>query len=181
MADIDGPGHDDFFTPSTLAQHEVPLGALAPGFAAVLPSQHEAFDLPQCPSQAPAHWHAESWAGRVAMPRRNWSLILSTHRPQWALPGFTAFDAAIHCSSVNSTTGGGITPFSMAHTSRSCSEWQQQCVQHSVAEAHPQPHDSQGNRSPLNCPIHPVITRGAGSTPSVETRYTASRSSETPA
>lgn len=68
----------------------------------------------------------------------------STHKTQWADLDLTAFAAAIHCSSLNSTAAGGITPFSIAHTSRCCSVWQQQCVQHSVADAHPQPQDSHG-------------------------------------
>jgi len=63
----------------------------------------------------------------------------STHITQWALPALTSLAAAIHCSSLNLTIGGGITPFSIAHTNRSCSEWQQQLVQHSLAETHPHP------------------------------------------
>jgi hypothetical protein len=78
--------------------------------------------------------------------------------------------AAIHCSSLNCTKSGGKTPFSMAQTSLSCSEWQQQCVQHSVAEAQPQPQDSHGNRSPLKWPNHPIMTRGEGIAPNDATR-----------
>jgi hypothetical protein len=98
---------------------------------------------------------------------------------QCALPGFTAFAAAIHCSSLNSTTGGGITPLEIAHTSRWCSVWQQQCVQHSVADAHPQPQFSQGYRSPATCPNHPMTTRGEGITPNDATKYTDKSTSET--
>lgn len=80
----------------------------------------------------------------VATPRRSLSKTPSTHSAQWALPGATSLAAAIQASSANSTPGGGITPFSMAQTSRSCSVWQQQFVQHSWAEAQPQPQSSQG-------------------------------------
>lgn len=160
---MDGPGHDGFSLPSSLAQHEAPFADFPAGFG----SQQV---LPQCPSQVPAHAQAGSWVGRVAIPRRNSPLIRSTHITQWALPGFIAFDAAIHCSSANSTTGGGITPFWIAHISRWCSEWQQQFVQHSVAEAHPQPQDSQGYRSPAIRPNHPIMTRGEGNTPNDTTR-----------
>ncbi len=106
-------------------------------------------------------------------------MIRSTHITQWALPGLIAFDAAIHCSSLNSTSRGGITPFSIAHTSRSCSEWQQQCVQHSVADAHPQPQDSQGYRSLATRPNHPATTRGEGITPNDAATYTAKSTTET--
>lgn len=106
-ADIDGPGHDDFSSSPPVAQHDERLLS-APATAV---PQH---DLPHPPSHEPSHTHEGSWIGRVAMPSRSSPLIRATHMTQWALPGFTAFAAAIHCSSLNSTTGGGITPLEIA-------------------------------------------------------------------
>ncbi len=162
-ADSDGPGHDDSFWFPPFTQQDEPLLVVS---ATAVPQQ----DCPQPPSHEPSHTHEGSWMGRVAIPCRSSPLIRSTHMTQCALPGFTAFAAAIHCSSLNSTTGGGITPLEIAHTSRWCSVWQQQCVQHSVADAHPQPQFSQGYRSPVSWPNHPKITRGDGITPRDATR-----------
>lgn len=127
-ADIDSPGHAPRSGGAVFAQHD----------AFLLAFTHPV--LPQSASHGPAPSHVT----RVPTPRLSCPLIPSTHSSQCALPGCTALDAAIHCTSLNRTTSGGMTPFSIDQTSRSCSEWQQQCVQHSIADAHPHPHDSHG-------------------------------------
>jgi hypothetical protein len=74
-AEIDGPGHDGFFSSPPLAQHDEPLL----GLEATAVPQH---DFPQPPSHAPSHTQEGSWIGLVAMPCRNWTLIRSTHITQ---------------------------------------------------------------------------------------------------
>ena len=118
-ADIEGRGHEARFGPLA-AQHDEPPATRSGPFA----SQQE---LPPRLSHSPTHSHA----GRAAIPRRNSLLSFATHNPQCALPDFTSFAAAIHCSSSNSTPEGGNTPFSIAHTNRCRSVWQQHFVQHS--------------------------------------------------
>lgn len=90
----------------------------------------------------------------------------------------TAARAALHCAALNRTDDGGVTPFRTAQTSRSCSVWQQQCVQHSVAEIHTHPHPSHGYRSPLTQPIHSEMNRGEGIIPSEDSKYAHSVSAE---
>ena len=52
--------------------------------------------------------------------------------------------ALAHCEAETSSAAGGFTPLASAHTSRSCGVWQQQAVQHSSAEPHPQAQFSHG-------------------------------------
>lgn len=157
-ADMEGRGHEPALS---LEQHEPPAGFSASSRVA---------ESPQAELHAASSEQIEAFARGTPMPLRSSSLMRPTHKAQCADSDFTALEAAIHCSSRNSTPLGGRTPFSIAHINRSCSEWQQQWVQHSFADAQPQPQSSQGYRSPLSCPNQPPITRGDGSTPKEATR-----------
>lgn len=150
--------------------------SLLAGFVQTSPRPHARSLAPPC---SPQHASAAATAsdsphsgraGGLPHPSFNSALIPSTHSTQCADPASAAFAAAIHCSSVNLTPAGGRTPFRIAHTSRSCSLWQQQCDQHSAADPHPHPHPSHGYRSAYTLHIHRLTNAADGTNPSVHAR-----------
>lgn len=98
------------------------------------------FSGPHDPSQV----STRTAVRRIAIPRCKSALIPLTHNRQCALPGVTKLAAAIHCASVNPIPEGGLTPFSIAHASRSSGVWQQHRRQHSPADAQPHGQFSHG-------------------------------------
>lgn len=112
--------------------------------------------------------------GVTRSPRVSRSFSAFTHNEQCALPERTRFAAAIHWSSLNWTSLGGITPRRIAQLSLCTGVWQQQLLQHSFAEAHPHPQLSHG----YGCCVlvnenHRATTAGEGMMPKLATTYTA--------